>query len=86
MQDELLSGIYERLFNARASRLNSWRGDLSTALISGLGVLLAHPDELPAARLNDLAATGGTRVARPPNMLPDMQVCSLSSSKTRKSP
>ncbi|MBT3378387.1 MAG: DUF4838 domain-containing protein [Lentisphaerae bacterium] len=64
MQDELLSGIYERLVNERAGRLGSWQGDLESALGAGVGALLALGHQMSAERLDELAAAGGDRIAK----------------------
>ncbi len=64
MQDELLSGIYERLINERASRLTSWKGDLSSAYSSALGNLLTHGEQIDLERLRRLAGAAGDEVGR----------------------
>ena len=41
MQNELLSGIYDRLITERGSRLNSWKADLNAAYARAFGALRA---------------------------------------------
>ena len=64
MQDELLSGIYERLINERASRLTSWKADLNSAYSSALGALLVRGDRIDRERLTQVAGAASERVAR----------------------
>ncbi len=62
MEDELLSGTYDRLVNERGGRLNSWRGDLNSAYSRGLAALLQREDEIDLAELREVAARAGERV------------------------
>lgn len=64
LQDELLSGIYHRLLNERAGRLNSWHRDLDSAFGAGFGALLARTDELSPERLQAVADPGSPEVRR----------------------
>lgn len=62
MEDELLSGTYDRLINERASRLNSWKGDLNAAYAAALAGLFAAGDQVGAERLERIAASASDAV------------------------
>lgn len=57
MQDELLSGTYDRLVRERASRLNSWKGDLNAAWSAALAALFTAGDAVSPERLARIAAS-----------------------------
>lgn len=62
MQDELLSGIYDRLVTQKAGRLTSWKGELSSAYSRALAALLQREDDLDLDRVRELAEGAGERV------------------------
>ena len=62
MQDELLSGTYDRLVTERSGRLSSWKGDLNSAYAGALGVLCSRHDAVTAERLQRLAATASDEI------------------------
>ncbi len=64
MQDELLSGIYDRLINERAGRLTSWYGDISSATARGVTTLHSRAGDGLAERLRQIATEAGDSVAR----------------------
>ena len=63
MQDELLSGTYDRLINERGSRLNSWKGDLNAAYSAALATLFATDAAVDPERLDAIAAAASDAVA-----------------------
>jgi hypothetical protein len=63
MQDELLSGTYDRLVNERAGRLTSWKGALNSAYSRVLGALHSRQD-VTAEQLEQIAESAGEDVAQ----------------------
>ncbi len=62
-EDELISGIYNRVFSTHAGRLNSWYAEVDSAFTRGMGVLHARSDEVDPERLQGIVAAASDRVA-----------------------
>jgi len=62
-EDELISGIYNRIFNTRAGRLSSWYAHLNSCLGLALSALHARDEDVDAQRLQRIADAGGGEVA-----------------------
>ncbi|MCD6360375.1 MAG: DUF4838 domain-containing protein [Armatimonadetes bacterium] len=61
--DELISGIYTRILEVRPQRLASWRMYLANAPAQAYASLMSRADELPAGRIERLAARAPEHLA-----------------------